>query len=96
MINRSVDVCWKEQHKYHSPDTSSESSPLWQEETDSDCELQSPRQVHQKHPFRDPRRQHLRHRFRFDEVSNARENEQDAKPDRGGTPSVEVTTRDGR
>jgi hypothetical protein len=77
MLDRRVDVGWKEKYEHDGRNPSGESPGAWHKETDSDCEFQTPRQIDEKCPLRDPGRQHLRHGFRLYEVSDAREKEQD-------------------
>jgi hypothetical protein len=88
MVDRRVDVCWKEQNEHYGRNPTSESPGLGHEETGGDGEFQDPRQIHEKRPLRDPGRQHLRHGFRLDEVSNTRKNEQDDKSDGSRAPNV--------
>src|SRR5262245_36017863 len=95
MVDRSIYVRWKEQYERSCSNPSSQSPRLWRQETSSDCQFQAPRQIHEKHPLRDPGGQHLRHGFGLNEVSDTREDEQNASPDRGSAPIIDITMRDG-
>ncbi len=93
VVDRRVDVYWKEHYQNRGSNPPSDFSGLWREEASCDCKLQNSRQIHEQRSFRNPWRQHLRHGVRLREMSETREHKHSAKSGRGKPTTIEVTAR---